>query len=137
MIIPAEIQSIIDQMATHLSDQKAPSVSSGNHYQCLYRSPEGLKCAIGALLSDEACEGIGSLPVMTILNSQQLPAKKELEAMRGTVDEGDFAEFLYRCQSYHDAPNAQFGTTYQDRISMGEAEYDEIHADLESLWTWS
>lgn len=50
-------QDIFDRALAHLRTQRQPAL---NHYQdhdesprCLYRTPEGLKCAIGALIPDE------------------------------------------------------------------------------------
>ena len=42
-------QQIFDKVATHLLTQNARSAAEGS---CLYRSPSGLKCAVGCLISD-------------------------------------------------------------------------------------
>lgn len=44
-------QQIFDKVALHLLRQGLVSVNSAGN--CLYRSPEGLKCAIGCLIPDE------------------------------------------------------------------------------------
>jgi len=43
-------QSVFDKVATHLLTQNCKSVEDG---ACLYRAPNGMKCAIGALIPDE------------------------------------------------------------------------------------
>lgn len=48
-------QSIFNKVASHLFKQGKPSMSfdqKGNIEGCLYRGPNGIKCAIGALISD-------------------------------------------------------------------------------------
>lgn len=47
-------QEIFDKVATHLLTQKEKStqeLSTGT--RCVYRSPKGLKCAVGCLIPDE------------------------------------------------------------------------------------
>lgn len=59
-------QEIFDKVATHLLTQMK---KSSDTVRCWYRSPEGLKCAIGCLIPDhlynKSIEGCGSfnLPV--------------------------------------------------------------------------
>jgi hypothetical protein len=49
----ATAQEVFDQVATHLLQQKKRSKEGKD---CLYRSPKGLKCAAGALISDEEAD---------------------------------------------------------------------------------
>lgn len=44
-------QEIFNKVATHLRTQGVQSLSDDG--TCLYRSPDGLKCAIGCLIRDE------------------------------------------------------------------------------------
>ena len=44
-------QQAFDIMVAHLRQQKRPSRSDSSG--CLYRGPDGLKCAVGALIPDE------------------------------------------------------------------------------------
>lgn len=46
----ASAQEVFDQAATHLLRQGVQSINSKT---CMYRSPEGLKCAAGCFISDE------------------------------------------------------------------------------------
>lgn len=48
------LQEIFDTVIEHLRKQNAKSqISDGQREVCLYRSPEGLKCAAGCLIPDE------------------------------------------------------------------------------------
>lgn len=48
-------QQIFDQVATHLLTQNKKSSKTANNGSliCLYRGPDGTKCAAGCLISDE------------------------------------------------------------------------------------
>jgi hypothetical protein len=47
-------QAIFDQVARHLLTQNAQSIrdDAGFDVACLYRGPDGLKCALGCLIAD-------------------------------------------------------------------------------------
>ena len=51
----ASLQDIFDFVAAHLMTQGV--VSEDQNGQCVYRSPDGLKCAIGCLIPDDAYRG--------------------------------------------------------------------------------
>lgn len=59
-------QEIFDTVANHLRKQGRPAMSEGN---CVYRGPDGTKCAIGCLIPDELyeedMEGRGVLALIT------------------------------------------------------------------------
>lgn len=47
-------QQAFDLMVTHLRNQKLRSaIYDGHNRYCVYRSPDGLKCAVGVLIPDE------------------------------------------------------------------------------------
>lgn len=47
-------QQIFDKVATHLLTQgKRSATYCDDTYRCLYRGPDGLKCAAGCLIPDE------------------------------------------------------------------------------------
>lgn len=50
--LDVELQEIFDIVSKHLLKQGRRSLSANNS-KCVYRSPDGLKCAAGALISDE------------------------------------------------------------------------------------
>ena len=46
-------QEIFDKVAVHLLTQKKKAVDDGNAGFCMYRAPDGGKCAVGCLIPDE------------------------------------------------------------------------------------
>src|SRR5215510_14994918 len=52
MTIELTEQAIFDQVATHLLRQNERAVDSKS-LDCMYRTPDGLKCAVGCLITDE------------------------------------------------------------------------------------
>lgn len=48
-------QEVFEQVATHLLTQKAKSLKNENTVReiCMYRNPNGLKCAAGCLIADD------------------------------------------------------------------------------------
>lgn len=50
----AEPQAVFDQVARHLLTQNAKAWvrSTTGEYACRYRTPDGLKCAVGCLIAD-------------------------------------------------------------------------------------
>jgi hypothetical protein len=46
-------QEVFDKALTHLRAQGKPSLNPKTIWKCQYRSPEGLKCAVGCLIPDE------------------------------------------------------------------------------------
>jgi hypothetical protein len=59
-------QEIFNLCATHLLTQNEHSYS--RHNACMYRNPNGLKCALGVLISDEEyCGDMESKGITTLL----------------------------------------------------------------------
>lgn len=50
------IQEIFDTVSVHLLTQNEKSQESDFYRSCLYRGPNGLKCAVGCLIKDEFYE---------------------------------------------------------------------------------
>jgi hypothetical protein len=46
-------QEVFDKVATHLLTQRSRAVRPGSRYSCLYRAPDGKRCAIGCLITDD------------------------------------------------------------------------------------
>jgi hypothetical protein len=62
-------QQVFDQVVAHLREQNAQAVMErGTETVCQYRTPDGLKCAVGCLISDDEyhprMEGEGSTVVL-------------------------------------------------------------------------
>jgi hypothetical protein len=72
--IPEDPQLVFDKVAEHLLTQKERSEYSPN-YQCLYRSPKGLKCAAGCLIPDsDYKEEMEKKPWNILVSSGIVPA---------------------------------------------------------------
>lgn len=56
--IPGDNQTVFDRVCAHLAKQGRRAYVGGG---CKYRTPEGLKCAIGGLLADEDCDTLDAL----------------------------------------------------------------------------
>lgn len=52
--VPSDLQLVFDTVARHLLKQNKKSL--GDNGYCVYRSPEGLKCAAGCLIPDDKYE---------------------------------------------------------------------------------
>lgn len=69
----AEAQEIFNKVATHLLTQGKRSVASDG--SCMYRGPEGTKCAIGCLIEDDEyhplLEGKGAYGLFYDVNSNK------------------------------------------------------------------
>ena len=95
-------QEAFDKVATHLLTQNKRSVSL-DEQTCLYRSPDGLKCAIGCLISDEdylpemddedSPLSVNGL-ISTLYKFHSIPSIQKLN----TLDN----EFLNELQTMHD-----------------------------------
>jgi hypothetical protein len=86
-------QQIFDQVARHLLTQKRKSVKTPETLtgRCLYRGPDGMKCAIGVLIPDEEyVEAMESLSIRQLL--------RLLKARFEDVD----PHFLNALQNLHD-----------------------------------
>ena len=90
-------QEIFDIVWDHLVTKKSPkSVSrgksniKGNDTFCMYRGPNGTKCAVGALVTDEECDGWGNMAVRDVRLPQRLEEHYDfLEEMQFCHDESD------------------------------------------------
>src|SRR5581483_1310933 len=81
---PATAQDIFNTVALHLFTQGRPSSCKGGY--CYYRGPNGMKCAVGALIPDEnyyaGMEGksVSGITLPAHLNAHR-PLLHELQAM--------------------------------------------------------
>lgn len=96
------MQQIFDKVVTHLRTQKIPSIEAGD---CLYRGPNGLKCAVGALITDEAYkDSLEDLPVREKLVMEALVNSGVLyeECLKHDSVESDKIDLLADLQHLHD-----------------------------------
>jgi hypothetical protein len=86
-------QAIFDTVVAHLGKQGRPAINTEN--SCLYRGPDGTKCAVGFLLKDKQYKPeMEGRDVNGLVNNFKVPAffsKNE--------------ELLHRLQRAHDADN--------------------------------
>ena len=70
MEYPVDPKEVIKLTLDHLADQGCTSYDSFNH-ECLYRGPEGTKCAVGFWISDDEyeprLEGAGVVDLIKVL----------------------------------------------------------------------
>jgi len=88
-------QEVFDKVATHLLTQM---VRSADEDGCLYRGPNGLKCAIGCLIPDDKYDsGMEGLAAVSILVDKALPISiPDEEAFNS------WSEYLRVFQQIHD-----------------------------------
>jgi hypothetical protein len=97
-------QELFDKVATHLLAQDKPSVSTTDKDSCMYRSQDGLKCAVGCLIPDDLYRPtIEYIHIRTLLD--KLPAIYS-EADITTLAKAGISEehigLLSALQSIHD-----------------------------------
>jgi hypothetical protein len=73
----ATAQEVYDQVKAHLLAQKC---KSENEEKCLYRGPDGTKCAAGILIGDDeyeermdTCEGLGDTSWLGLVEEGAVP----------------------------------------------------------------
>lgn len=92
------IQEIFDKVVGHLRDQgKKSSLCTNDGVTCLYRHPEGLKCAAGCLMKDEyyyqAIEG---------KNVESWIVQDILKVSGVDMDDDNIFSLVKELQSFHD-----------------------------------
>ena len=75
-------QEVFDRALSHLRKQGEPAIFVDEMPRCRYRTPEGLKCAIGALISDEN--------YYLDLEGWPASAKRVYELFEGTQQDAEF-----------------------------------------------
>lgn len=66
-------QEIFDLVWDHLITKESPKSMKG--YECMYRGPNGTKCAVGALVTDDECKFWGSLSARRLHADKLLPKR--------------------------------------------------------------
>lgn len=75
------LQEIFTKVAAHLTTQnkRSTTYTPSGSTECLYRTPEGLSCAVGCLISDEHYsrylegQAVASQPVLLALSDSGIP----------------------------------------------------------------
>lgn len=97
--MPLDRQEVFNRVVTHLRKQGERSSLEEDSRICLYRGPNGLKCAIGGLIADEHYS--------SMIESQGVEHPKVVEALKASgipVDDTMFTDltFLRALQRIHD-----------------------------------
>lgn len=111
-------QEIFDKVSSHLLTQNAKSEDDG---ACLYRSPTGLKCAIGALIPDGLYDPvIENVPIDNIYIE---PGTKTLQNILREIGCDANLDFLTDLQAIHDDFNPH---EWEERLKILADEYELI-----------
>jgi hypothetical protein len=127
-------QKWFDQALAHMRKQGKRSMAEESGDMCLYRAPDGGKCAIGALIPDELyqVEGMEGMGVLSILsfdeyaNRKKNPLPDEIRAKLRAhfgVEDGDDIIFLSCMQrDLHDSlpPSDVLGTLEWNALVFAE-----------------
>ena len=126
------VTRLIEKVAHHLADQGRRAIDPGRG--CLYKTPDGLMCAVGCLFSAEQhLEHAGELEDT---NYFALPGdlKQSLYATHAPdLDREAFDNLMGCMQGYHDAESDQSPTCYErmlEQVSDRDERYACIRAEL-------
>jgi hypothetical protein len=97
-----ELQEAFDKIWNHFVVNSGERSFDGK--ACMYRGPNGSKCAIGVLISDEKAAEVEGLSLQSILQSPELPHYDYFKSM---FEKHEFA--YYTLQRMHD--NTQMDAT--------------------------
>lgn len=115
-------QEIYDKVKAHLLAQGGPAMNDGT---CVYRSPDGKKCAVGCLITDEAyTPEIENVAVATIMEKAGL--------IRGALRQSgieptpSMLNFLAQLQNVHDDVTRIHDGNWAEYVNeqMGRVAYD-------------
>lgn len=108
--LPEQAQQVVAQMADHLATQRKPSDLYGT---CLYRSPNGCKCAVGILIPDELynhfIEDTDIAAIMDDETGECRDISDHLHSLMPGLPSNQVREVLSGAQIYHDRRNALLG----------------------------
>lgn len=125
-------QEVFNDVCTHLATQKVKSSMRLEGGACLYRGPNGLKCAVGGVIPDEVWEKLGgdSLNSEAIDNGNR--AMLEILTASGIPTDRTMMTVLASCQSTHDTlgpgmwKQSLSHCATNHGLTFDEARYDEL-----------
>lgn len=88
------LQKIFDFIAISIIDQGMPAYDGQS---CVYRTPGGLKCAVGMIMTDEEAEVAPIVTVRGVLQDLKIPVPPK------------YSKFLDEVQQAHDHPAGNYG----------------------------
>jgi hypothetical protein len=108
--LPEQAQKVVAQMADHLATQRKVSGKPG--YSCLYRSPNGCKCAVGLLIPDELYTPyIEDVDIQAIMDTEAGVCRDisdHLHSLMPGLPTNQVMEVLSGAQIYHDRSKTIF-----------------------------
>ena len=104
-------QEIFDTVVTHLRKQAVRSMRGPD---CVYRSPDGLKCAVGCLIPDS--EYKSNWEGYTVLSISEAPENKDFQSYLKSKVGLDNMKLLQALQRAHDNESFAPGHTWEDRF---------------------
>lgn len=129
-ITPLSKQEIFDLVCEHLAQQKMRCVSNAGC--CVYRGPNGLKCAIGALIPDDLfTPEMEYETISNLLLHDDATSKRLCNLFGGTSN----LEFLSSLQEAHDAP-AFSAQELRGRLLNIASTEDLDNAKVELITEW-
>lgn len=109
--LPEQAQKVVSKMADHLASQRRKSSTAGNN--CLYRAPDGCRCAVGALIPDDVytidMEDSDIESVLDSSDSKFLVVSEHLHSLMPGLPSAQVREVLSGAQVYHDRGQPIFG----------------------------
>lgn len=98
-------QEIFDRITEHLLKQnrKAVSVDKYGYSSCRYKTPDGLKCAIGCLIPDGHDAEYSTKSAVNMLHEYKDLAESIGLTFDNSEDSNDNRIFLGKLQSIHDS----------------------------------
>ena len=128
--LPMAAQLVVMVMAGHLATQKKKSVDGRN--SCMYRSNDGCKCAVGALIPDSIYSvDIEDADIDSILE-RETGADREISdhlfSLMPGMPANQVREVLSGAQLYHDRGKELLGMPCYatDLIHYGHFAYDDL-----------
>ena len=96
-------QEIFNKVCEHLMTQKAKAVIQEENESvptCMYRTPEGLKCAVGGLIPDEMYNPVIEGKPFNLMGLDDCPELNGIAQKLGLIEDIDL---IHRLQRIHDS----------------------------------
>lgn len=120
--LPQEAQDVVDKVAKHLATQRKQSLDLRG--LSVYRSPNGYRCSIGALIPDDLyCPSMEDKDLQELVYSPGMgEVSKHLFGLMPSLKRGQAMLVLEATQTYHDISiSGLLGPSYrQDLQDLGE-----------------
>lgn len=102
-------QELFDRISKHLLKQNAKSIDIGG---CLYRGPNGLKCAVGAIIPDKKYS--------QTIEGSNVHDTEVVDCLPTRYQGDNSIEFLYKLQKLHDCAPVDLWKQRLEEIAKDE-----------------